>query len=81
MTKIKNIGDILRSSTDELFEILASDEVIGGDELRRIALAQFTRRIKDESYLEGMKKAGDVAEATLRSELNRILKGKITSEN
>lgn len=68
MLKIKSIGDILRSSTDELFEILASDEVIGGDDLRRIALVQLTRRIKDESYLEGMKKGGMLQKS--RSEVN-----------
>ena len=74
MLKIKSIGDILKATDVELFEVLASDEVIGGDDFRRIALAQLTRRIKNEAYLKGMKKGGDVAEATLRSELGRIFK-------
>lgn len=54
MIKIKSIGDILNAKDDELFEVLASDEVIGGDDFRRIALAQLTRRIRNEEYLRGM---------------------------
>ena len=60
MKKFESIGDILRATDIELTIALSSDEVMGGDDFRKIALAQLLNRVRDEAHLKGVESISDI---------------------